>query len=506
MTLPVLEFRNIEKRFFGTRVLKDVSFPLGPGRVLGLVGENGAGKSTLINILGGILSADGGEMRLAGETFAPRIPEESTKAGISLVHQELNLFGNLSIAENMFLTDFPVRRLGGVSWVRSRQLRQQAAELLQSVRVDLEPSTPINMLSPGERQLVEIAKALRASPKIIVFDEPTTSLSQPEAERLFDTIGRLRDEGVSIIYISHTLADVLRLCDDIVVLRDGEVQAIRPRTDFTTDELIALMVGRKLEALYPERRYESAQEKVLEVKGLSQRGVVHDISFSLHRGELLGISGLMGAGRTELARILFGLDPFASGEIHVRGVLLKCPSPGRCIQRGVALLTEDRRAEGLLLDANIEDNIALASLDDLSSGWLGMIRRRALLERAGRLTRSLAIECQSLQRQAVRTLSGGNQQKVVLAKWLSSQADILILDEPTRGVDVGAKHEIYVQICDLVSKGASVLMISSELEELVGLCDRVLVMANGEIQSTVTREEFDRDEMLRAALGEKRGR
>jgi ribose transport system ATP-binding protein len=504
MDQPLLQFRHVEKRFFASHVLKDVCFSLAAGRVLGLVGENGAGKSTLINILGGILPADSGEILLRGSPLALETPDQAASAGIALVHQELSLFTNLSIAENLFLSDFPQRRVLGLPWIRRGELRRQTAELLGRLGLSLDPGTVVGMLSPGQRQLVEIAKALRGTPQIIVFDEPTTSLSKPETERLFEIVGRLRAEGVSIIYISHNLGDVLRLCDDIVVLRDGEVQAVRPKEEFTIEQMIALMVGRSLQTMFPQRDCRRSPEKVLEVRNLSQPGVVENISFALHRGQLLGISGLMGSGRTELARILFGLDPLRQGQILVRGAPLAHPAPRKCIRRGVAFLTEDRRGEGLLMEASVEDNMVLVSLAQFAAKPLGLIRRRPMRARAKELADSLQIECRSLARQPAKTLSGGNQQKVVLAKWLLGRADVFILDEPTRGVDVGAKYEIYRQISDLASRGAGVLLISSELEELVGLCDRILVMANGEIQSVVEREDFDRHEMLRSALGEQR--
>jgi len=456
-----------------------------------------------MNILGGVLQADVGQMRLEGTPYAPRDPADAQTAGVALVHQELNLFTNLSIAENLFLTRFPRRRLGLLSWIDRRELRRQAGELLEAVQLPVDVATPVEVLSPGERRLVEIAKALRAGARIIVFDEPTSSLTRPEAQRLFEIIGRLRDAGSAVIYISHNLGDCLRLCDRIVVLRDGAVQAAGPVSEFDIQRMIALMVGRSFDALFPKREAAPSQETILEVSGLSQSGVIDNVGFTLHRGELLGISGLMGSGRTELARILFGLDPFERGEIRVRGRAMWRLSPGRCIRQGVALLTEDRSADGLLLEADIEDNIALASLHSFASSPLGLIRRRQLRERTASMARTLDLEYRSMG-QPVKTLSGGNQQKVVLAKWLLSGADILIIDEPTRGVDVGGRYEIYRQIAHLAARGAGVIWISSEMEELVGMCDRILVMTRGEIQSVVERGEFDRHEMLRSALGEER--
>jgi ribose transport system ATP-binding protein len=501
---PAFEFRHVEKTFFQTRALADVSFPVQAGQVLGLVGENGAGKSTLMNVLGGVLQPDAGEMWLAGSRYTPRTPLEAAGCGVAVVHQELNLFPNLSIAENLFLTELPCRRRFGIRCIQRRELRRRAAEVLETVGLDLDSAIPVAQLSPGERQLVEIARAVRARPRVIVFDEPTTSLGKQQAHRLFEIIGQLRTNGAAVIYISHNLGDVLRLSDEVVVLRDGQVQAVRPANRIRVDEMISLMVGRSLQTFYPPRPAAIPGEVLLEVDGVTQPGMVDNICFTLRRGEVLGISGLMGSGRTELARILFGLEPFARGRILVKGRDLARPTPGRCIQRGMGFLTEDRRHEGLLAEANVEDNVALVALADYAGFPFGRIRRQPLRSRVEGLVRSLSVQCSSFRDQPVKTLSGGNQQKVVLAKWLTSGADVLILDEPTRGVDVGAKVDIFTQINRLVAEGAGVLLISSEMEELVGMCDQILIMAQGEIQSVVERKDFDRHHLLRSALGEER--
>ena len=501
MNQPLLECKQVGKAFFGTPVLRDVCFSLPSGSVLGVVGENGAGKSTLMNILGGILPADAGEILLAGKTYAPRHAREAREAGIALVHQELNLFANLSIAENLFLADFPSKRRVASGWLDRKTMRQKAQSLLAAVRLDLDPRTRVERLSPGQCQLVEIAKALHGKPRIVILDEPTTSLTRQESEHLFAILGNLRQSGVSIICISHNLTDVLRLSDRIVVLRDGQVQAIGSAEQFDVDRMIRLMIGRSLEALFPSRSPPATSKVVLEVRGLSQSNVVEDIDFTLSSGEILGISGLMGSGRTELARILFGLAPYQRGEIRLHGIPLR-PSPRECIRRGMAFLTEDRRQEGLLLDANIVENIGLVALPQFALRPFGWLTGGKLLERVSGLAASLSLSFQHLQRQRVRTLSGGNQQKVVLAKWLLRGSDLLLLDEPTRGVDIGARQEIYRQIDRLSAAGAGVLMISSEMEELMGLCDRILVMAGGRIQSIVQRDQFDRHAMLQSAFGE----
>jgi len=532
----LLSFAGIDKRFAGVPVLRQVSFAVGPGHTLGLVGENGAGKSTLMNILGGNLRPDAGQMRLSGQAYLPSSPADAARHGIAFVHQELNLFPNLTIAENLFLTRFP--RLAGLPWIHRRPLHERSAALLHQVGLTLGPDTPVERLSAGERQLVEIAKALHLEARLIILDEPTTSLSARETETLFALLAQLRSRGIALIYISHNLAEVLRLGDDLVVLRDGEVVGSGPRAGFDAHRLIALMVGRSLNQLYPTRskwvgrpaeasssqtsphdatpflpsRGPAQGERLpddrmgrdspaLEVCGVSQPGIVRDISFTLERGEVLGLSGLMGAGRSELARILFGLDPCARGTLRLAGQPLPPGSVRHRISRGLAFLTEDRRDEGLCLEASIADNIALVALRQHSRPPLGLLNRRALAEAIRAMRQSVRLTPTARGEAPVKTLSGGNQQKVVLAKWLLARPRVLILDEPTRGIDVGARFEIYQLIHELADRGAGVLVISSELEELIGLCDRILVMRRGEIVDELGRAEFDRERILKGALG-----
>lgn len=507
----LLSLAGISKAFFGVRVLKSVNCRVEAGRVVGLVGENGAGKSTLMNILGGNLVADEGEIRLNGLEFKPATPQDAEEHGIALIHQELNLFPNLSIAENLFLTKFP--RVGITPLINRSAMHQRATELLREVGLDVPPHRLVETISAGERQLLEIAKALSIDARLIIFDEPTTSLSVRETERLFALIARLKERRVGMIYISHTLEDVFRLCDEIVVLRDGEVVGLGATTTFTTEKLVSLMVGRTINQVFPERKPpprtgvndpkagSDTSTPILEVRNVSQPGVVEDISFTLSRGEILGLSGLMGAGRSELARILFGLDPHALGEVRLEGETLRRLTPGALIKRGVAFLTENRRSEGLCLDATVADNFTLATLPEHGRTPVRWLSRESLGAAVTRIREIVRLDAKTRDTQPVRVLSGGNQQKVVLGKWLLCEPRVLILDEPTRGIDVGAKFEIYRLIHELADRGAGILVISSEMEELMGLCDRILVMNSGEIVDELPRSQFDRERILRAALG-----
>lgn len=482
---PLLEAESLVKSFSGVPVLKQVSFTVRRGEALGLVGENGAGKSTLMNLMGGVLQPDAGVMRCNGQPYAPRGPLEAKARGIAFVHQELNLFDNLSIADNLFLTGFPRRRVLGVPLIHHRAMRERAQALLSRVNLAVGPDTPVERLSQGERQLVEIAKALDGDARLILFDEPTTSLTSRECDRLFSLIDRLRAEGIAVIYISHALDDVLRLCQRIAVLRDGEMVGEAAVAELPKHRLIELMVGRRLDQLYPERTQAPQPDIILSVQGVSQPGTVDNISFSVRRGEVVGIAGLMGSGRSELARILFGLDPMATGEVVLNGERID-PLPTRNrIRRGMAFLTESRRDDGLLLDAPIDENLLLV---------------HPLPDRIPEVVRRLQVACANVNRQPVRQLSGGNQQKVALGKWLLLPPSLLILDEPTRGIDVGARHEIYQLINDLSAQGVGLLVISSEIEELTGLCDRILVLSRGELRGTFDRPQFHRETILAAAL------
>ncbi len=501
----ILQFDGISRSFFGVRALDDVSFSLPKGHLLGLIGENGAGKTTLMNILGGVLAPDSGRMRLRAVDYAPRRPAEATAAGIAFIHQELNLFSNLSIADNVFIDRLP--RLGRSPFINRAGARRQTANLLRSLDLQLSPDTLVDRLTPGERQLVEIAKALNTGAEIIIFDEPTSSLTAAETQRFFDIVRRLREQGKSMIYISHNLGNVLELADDIVVLRDGRVVDAGPGRDFTIDRMISRMVGRAIDQIFPTRESKPSQEAVLEVKGLSQTGIVKDINLVLHKAEVLGLFGLMGSGRTELARMLFGLEPFERGEIRLNGAPRGRIRAKDCIRRGMAFVTEDRREEGLLMEATVVDNIGLVALPAFASTrFPRLLRRRRLSDAVARIAESMRIRSGPMARTLARNLSGGNQQKVVIGKWLMSRPGIFIMDEPTRGIDVGAKYEVYGIVNDLAAQGAGILLISSELEELMGLCDRIIVMSKGEITGGFDRGAFAQEPILHAAFKGHRGR
>jgi ABC-type sugar transport system ATPase subunit len=500
MNDAILTFQNIEKSFFGVNVLKEITLDVPRGKVLGLVGENGAGKSTLMNLMGGVHAPDGGQMVLDGKPYAPRTPSDANDAGIAFIHQELNLFTNLSIAENIFIDGFP--RMRWLPLLNRGHMRARTQQFLEAVELDVSPDTLVEKLSPGERQLAEIAKALSFDARIIIFDEPTTSLTARETERLFRLIERLRGDGASIIYISHILPDVMRLADEIAVLRDGELVGHAPTNEFTVNRMISLMVGRAIEQLYPPRSAPPTTTPVLQVAGLSQRGIVENIHFTLHKGEILGVFGLMGSGRSELARILFGLDSHERGTIEVEGKPYARPTARRSIDASMAFVTENRRDEGLLMDISIAENIGLVALPRYAALSVSRVQDQRYFGQIETVSGSLKIKSGDIRHQAVKTLSGGNQQKAVIGKWLLDKPSVLIIDEPTRGVDVGAKYEIYSIINDLAAGGAGVLFISSELEELLGVCDRMIVMSNGEIQATFARAEFDRERILRAAFRE----
>jgi ABC-type sugar transport system ATPase subunit len=494
----ILEFRNISKSFFGIHALRNVSLSMERGRILGLVGENGAGKTTLMNILGGVLPPDSGEIFIEGDAYSPAGPADAIERGVGFIHQELNLFTNLTVSENIFIDGFPRFRI--LPLVDRRKMNRDAVPLLQSINLDVSPNTKVETLSPGERQLVEIVKALAADAQIIIFDEPTTSLTAKETRKLFDIIRQLKAEGKSIIYISHILDDVVDLVDDVAVLRDGRLMATGPKDDFPIRKMISLMVGREIDNMYPDKTSTPQKEVILSAREISQPGIVRDISFDLHKGEILGLFGLMGSGRTELARIIFGVDAYKAGSISMKGQPLSPLDPRERIAKGIAFVTENRREEGLLMDSSIAENIGLVSLPEFVTTFGKVVRQGKLYESAGEVKETLRIKSGDITQAPAKSLSGGNQQKAVIGKWLMSDPQALILDEPTRGIDVGAKYEVYSIVNRLAKEGTSVLVISSELDELEAMCDRIIVMSRGETTGEFHRDEFDKETILAAAF------
>ncbi|MBA3872553.1 MAG: sugar ABC transporter ATP-binding protein [Anaerolineae bacterium] len=502
MSQKILDLQAISKAFFGVYAVREVSLSIEAGHILGLIGQNGAGKSTLMNIIGGVVPLDAGYILLGGQPYTPIGPADANKAGIAFIHQELNLFTNLSIAENIFIDSFPSNRFGPLSIINRAVMHKKTRELLAAVDLEVSPDTIVEHLSPGERQLVEIARALHLDARIIIFDEPTTSLAARETKKLFEIMNRLREAGKTMIYISHILADVLQLADDIAVMRDGVLVEASSKDAFDVNRMISLMVGRNIEQLYPPRTSTAQKQSVMEIKNLSQSGIIRDVNLTLQKGEVLGLFGLMGSGRTELARIIFGIDDFEQGEIIVEGNSVRNRSPRESIHSRVAFVTENRREEGLMMSLTIADNIAVASLPEFAHTPLHLIDQNRMIATANNMANALQIKSNSIDSQAAKSLSGGNQQKVVIAKWLMSRPTIFIMDEPTRGIDVSAKYEIYSIINDLAAQGRSVLFISSELEELIGMCDRILVMSRGEVMAEFGRENFNQEQILRSAFRE----
>ncbi|MCB9461172.1 MAG: sugar ABC transporter ATP-binding protein [Anaerolineaceae bacterium] len=498
----LFETRSLTKSFFGITAVNNISLEVEEGKILGLIGQNGAGKSTLMNLIGGVHQPDSGQMLLADKAYTPRNPADAKQAGIAFIHQELNLFTNLTIAENIFIDGFPTRRIGPIRFIDRGQLKRETASILEWVGLDVPADTVIETMSPGERQLAEIAKALYFDARIIIFDEPTTSLTARETERLFEIMRQLRDTGKAVIYISHILKDIAAISDSIAVMRDGVLMAQESAESFTIDRMINLMVGRKLEQLYPPKTAQSEPDTLLQVKNVSAKGLVKDIDLSLRGGEILGLFGLMGSGRTELARIIFGLDQFDAGEIYVEGKRRTANSIRNSIKNRIAFVTENRREEGLLMNVSIADNTTLVSLPQFANDLTLYVNQQALSDAAQQASQILQLKSGDITTQAAKALSGGNQQKVVIAKWLLNEPMIFIMDEPTRGVDVGAKYEIYTIIDQLAAIGSGVLFISSEIEELIGMCDRILVMSQGEVVGEFTRSEFDEERILRAAFRE----
>ncbi|MBN1417531.1 MAG: sugar ABC transporter ATP-binding protein [Planctomycetes bacterium] len=504
---PLLSIRGASKAFPGVQALRDVDLSLHAGEVLAVIGENGAGKSTLMKIIGGILAPDAGEILIDGERATIRSVADAQRLGISIIHQELDLAENLDIAENLFLGRQPTR--GPFGWRDRRALYAGAEELLSRVGLRRPPRTIVGRLSPGEKQLVEIAKALSLRARAIIFDEPTSSLSSAETERLFALIAGLRARGMGVIYISHRLAEVARVADRVQVLRDGACAGRLAREEIDHDRMVRLMVGRSVSQYYRRVRPESppaahgaTEATALEVRGLRIRRGADPIDLRVRAGEIVGLAGLVGAGRTEFARAVFGADRPAAGEVLVRGRPARIRAPRDAIAAGIGLVPEDRKAQGLILEMAVRINISLAGLRRYRPfALLDRRRERAIAER---MVDRLRIRTPSIE-QKTSLLSGGNQQKVVLARWLALEPSLLILDEPTRGVDVGARAEIYALMSELTASGVGILMVSSEMEEVRGMSDRVAVMRGGTIAGILEGEGIAEEAILRLAVGPSEG-
>ena len=491
---PRLEVRDLCKRFPGVLALRQVSLRVEPGEVVAVIGENGAGKSTLMKILAGVQTPDSGEIRLEGQPVWIDSVRAATHLGIALIPQELNLSDNLDVAANLFLGREP-HRLG---WIDRRRLIEASRPLLQQVGLDCSPTTLVNRLSIGHQQMVEIAKALSINARILIMDEPTSSLSQHEAEQLFRVIKDLRSRGVSVVYISHRLGEVKELADRVVVLRDGQNAGELARTEIDHDRMVKLMVGRDLSQLY-QRPSHVAGSPVLEVQGL--RTIAHpkhELNFTLRAGEIVGLAGLVGAGRTETLRVLFGVDPALGGTLRVNGQLLNLRSPREAIRAGLALVPEDRKQQGLILEMAVRENLSLASLRrDARHSFLNRDREDDITRQ---MIRDLNIRTPG-PKQLAQYLSGGNQQKIVLGKWLALEPRLLLLDEPTRGIDVGAKQEIYRLMEELAGRGVAILFVSSEMEEILRMSDRALVMHEGRITGELPRGELSEESIMQLATG-----
>ena len=490
----ILELRGVTKDFPGVRALDGVGVVFGRGAVHALVGENGAGKSTLMKILAGLYREYGGSVLLRGRPMVHGGVREALEAGISMIHQELMYVPEMTVAENVLLGREPASRF--LRRVDEREARQRTVAILEQVGLELDPGRVMRELSVAERQMVEIAKAVSYDAEIIIMDEPTSALSEREVRRLFDIIGDLKGRGVTIIYISHKLDEVFEIADTITVLRDGRVVGTHAVGEVDADRLIALMVGRELVEVFPERAGE-AGEALLAVRNLTREGVLEDVSFRVHRGEILGLAGLMGAGRTELIRCLFGLDKYDRGQIVVGGRQVAINSPAEALRLGLGLVSEDRQITGLVPCLSLGINVTLSHLDQCSRGpVIARDQERVLVDRA---VSELRIKAGGGE-QRVSDLSGGNQQKVVLAKALLGAPDILLLDEPTRGIDVGTKAEIYELMRRLADAGKAIIMASSELEEVMGMSDRVLVLSGGRVAGELRGEETSAEAIMRYAM------
>ncbi|MFE6132573.1 sugar ABC transporter ATP-binding protein [Streptomyces sp. NBC_01167] len=496
---PVLALTDVSKSFGAVRALQDVSLSLLPGEVHALAGENGAGKSTLIKILAGVHRPDAGTLLLDGDPVVFHGPGDARDAGIAVIYQEPTLFPDLSVAENIFMGRQP---LGALRRIDRGSVHEATSALMTRLGVGLDPQRPARGLSIADQQIVEIAKALSFDARVLIMDEPTAALTTSETARLFSVVETLRGEGTAVLFISHRLEEIFQICRRVTTLRDGRLIATEPLEGLTEEALVRRMVGRDLDELYPKQRT-TVGESALSVRRLTREGVFRDVSFDVHRGEIVALAGLVGAGRSEVVQAVFGVDRPDAGEVTVAGRKLPAGSPTAAMDAGIALVPEDRRQRGLVMEMSIERNIALTGLDRLGRG--GLVRRALEQARAADWAVRLQLKYNKLS-DPVGVLSGGNQQKVVLAKWLATRPAVLIVDEPTRGIDVGTKAEVHRLLSSLAADGLAVLMVSSDLPEVLGMADRILVMREGRLVGELDRSEATEESVMAAATGAGAGR
>ena len=489
-----IEMRGIDKSFGSNQVLKQAGFTLESGEVHALMGENGAGKSTLMKILTGVYTKDAGTVLVDGKEVNYKNPQEAEKAGIVFIYQELNVMFDLTVEENLFMGKEIHGRFGICD---KKAMQKKAQEALNILGVNISPKTVMAELSVGQQQMVEICKALMADAKVIIMDEPTAALTQSETAALFKVIESLRKKGVSMVYISHRMEEIFELCDRITVLRDGSYIGVKNIPETNMNEIVKMMIGREIGERYPSRNVKIGKE-VLKVKGLTRKGTFHDVNFSVRAGEVLGVSGLMGAGRTEIMQAIFGNLSYESGSIEIDGKEVKISNPRQAMEQGIGFITEDRKTEGLMLDKSIRENISLCNLGRISKS--SVISKEAEKNMVAEAIKDLHIKCFGPYHEC-NNLSGGNQQKVVLAKWILTNPKILILDEPTRGVDIGAKKEIYSIINKLAAQGVAIIMVSSELPEVLGMSDNIMVVREGEVRGIISYEEANQERVMTLATG-----
>lgn len=489
-----IEMRGIDKSFGSNQVLKQAGFTLESGEVHALMGENGAGKSTLMKILTGVYTKDAGTVLVDGKEVNYKNPQEAEKAGIVFIYQELNVMFDLTVEENLFMG----KEIHGKFGICDKKaMQKKAQEALNILGVNISPKTVMAELSVGQQQMVEICKALMADAKVIIMDEPTAALTQSETVALFKVIESLRKKGVSMVYISHRMEEIFELCDRITVLRDGSYIGVKNIPETNMNEIVKMMIGREIGERYPFRNVKIGKE-VLKVKELTRKGTFHDVNFSVRAGEVLGVSGLMGAGRTEIMQAIFGNLSYESGTIEIDGKEVKISNPRQAMEHGIGFITEDRKTEGLMLDKSIRENISLCNLRRISKS--SVISREAEKNMVAEAIKDLHIKCFGSYHEC-NNLSGGNQQKVVLAKWILTNPKILILDEPTRGVDIGAKKEIYSIINKLAAQGVAIIMVSSELPEVLGMSDNIMVVREGEVRGIISYEEANQERVMTLATG-----